>query len=300
MAKICFVTYEKFPDFSSSDRKVAEVILTLDKTIEVDAKPWTSKIDWKNYDLIILRSCWDYYRKETRFKNWLNQLKKDKCQVFNPPKIVLQNIHKSYLLKFKNLEIKLPKTILVKKGYQISKFETILKRLKQNNDWKQVVIKPAVSASGAGVSLIRKNKLRTDLNSVNKLLQTKDILIQEFLPEVPDVGEYSLIFINNNFSHSILKTVDPSKDKLGFRNNSKYGGKYSPIKVSNSVIRQAKKILESVDGSVLYARVDGVIRGNQFILLELELTEPSLYFDIVPEKAAINFAKNILKKLKTF
>ena len=48
---------------------------------------------------------------------------------------------------------------------------------------------------------------------------------------------------------------------------------------SINIINDAEKLLSYVRGDILYARIDGTIIENEFVLMELELIEPDLFFD---------------------
>lgn len=62
---------------------------------------------------------------------------------------------------------------------------------------------------------------------------------------------------------------------------SKHGGTYAATQVDADIIAQAKEVLDAVpyDDRLLYARVDGVIRDGEFLLMELEVIEPYLFLE---------------------
>jgi hypothetical protein len=45
----------------------------------------------------------------------------------------------------------------------------------------------------------------------------------------------------------------------------------------------AQNIVKTFGGDLLYARVDGILKDGNFLLMELELIEPDLYFDYAPD-----------------
>jgi hypothetical protein len=47
----------------------------------------------------------------------------------------------------------------------------------------------------------------------------------------------------------------------------------------------------------LYARVDGIMRGDEFLLMELELIEPNLFLELRDGSAGI-LANAILRRLE--
>ena len=59
---------------------------------------------------------------------------------------------------------------------------------------------------------------------------------------------------------------------------------------------QARAALEPVTEPWLYARVDGCIVDGRFVLMELEMLEPDLFFNLAPE-AAPRFANSLEAKV---
>jgi len=113
------------------------------------------------------------------------------------------------------------------------------------------VIKPAIGNRGRGV----------------------EYLVQPFIPEIAQEGEYRFIFIGGKLTHTVLKTQK----------------KVTLVQPSQALAQQAAHAL---DTDFLYARVDGINRSGIFLLLELELIEPHLYFDMNPF-AATRFAQTL-------
>lgn len=106
------------------------------------------------------------------------------------------------------------------------------------------------------------------------LLPPDGALLQAFLPSVTEEGEYSFLYFGGRFSHAARKTPKSGD----YRIQSIYGGAeetYSPSKAERET---AQAILDVLDFTPLYARVD-LLRGRdgQLKLIELELIEPYLY-----------------------
>jgi glutathione synthase/RimK-type ligase-like ATP-grasp enzyme len=111
------------------------------------------------------------------------------------------------------------------------------------------------------------------------------VLVQAFLEEVQTLGEWSLIFIGGEYSHAVLKTPGEGD----FRVQEHLGGRVQAAEPPDRLVDQGGTILAEVSKEVLYARVDGVNRNGELVLMELELFEPSLFFDHAP-RAAERFA----------
>ena len=97
-------------------------------------------------------------------------------------------------------------------------------------------------------------------------------MIQPFLTEVPNHGEWSLVFVGGEYSHSVLKRAAPGD----FRVQWQYGGTATSAEPHAEVLKAATKIIGSLERAD-YARVDGIVCGDDFVLMELELIEPVLF-----------------------
>ncbi len=118
------------------------------------------------------------------------------------------------------------------------------------------------------------------------------------MPEVQTVGEYSLLFFGNEYSHTVLKTPKSGD----FRTQMGYGASTRAVQAEPSLIAQAARVLDVV-GELLgqrlaYARVDGILREGSFYLMELELIEPNLFLDYGPGSAQ-HFARTLLAQLES-
>jgi len=116
-----------------------------------------------------------------------------------------------------------------------------------------------------------------------------DWMLQPFLEEILD-GEVSLHFFGKKFSHSIIK-VPKHGD---FRVQEEFGGNILPHTPDNELMEFAMKTIESAPGEAFYARVDGVKHNGKWLLMELEMVEPSLYFR-TNKMAATNFREALMK-----
>ncbi|HEX6159474.1 MAG TPA: hypothetical protein VF111_04860, partial [Thermoanaerobaculia bacterium] len=70
-----------------------------------------------------------------------------------------------------------------------------------------------------------------------------------------------------------------------FRVQNDFGGSAAVVEPDPALVDAAARVLAAVDEPWLYARVDGVVVDGRFQLMELEMTEPSLFLELVPEAA---------------
>jgi len=99
------------------------------------------------------------------------------------------------------------------------------------------------------------------------------VMVQPFIAEVCDPGEWSIIFFGGRFSHAIRKRPAAGD----YRVQWEFGGTAAPMAPPPRLVADAEAVMAAVPGRPLYARVDGVERDDRLMLMELELIEPHLF-----------------------
>lgn len=269
---ITFATYDKAPNLTPDD---ATALLPLnDFGIAVTPVIWNDpSCNWQTYDAIILRSCWDYHQKLDDFRRWLDHITALQIPLWNPMEIVHWNLHKKYLQDLAGPGLSTPRTIWLNAGSS-AQLQTLL----QDYGLAQAVVKPAVSATAWQTWRTSPANAQHDQTRLDELLKFSDVMIQEFIPEVTISGEWSLLFLGGEFSHAVVKRPQTGD----FRVQSDFGGTYHAETPPPELIKQAENILHKMNHPLLYARVDGVVRNGDFVLMELELIEPQLFLELHP------------------
>ncbi|MEM7105727.1 MAG: hypothetical protein AAF502_21495 [Bacteroidota bacterium] len=285
MARIIFSTCEKWPTISASDSIVASALSNLGH--QVEAATWNGPFNkFLDADLVVLRSTWDYHYHIKDFNMWLDRLQTNGVSVQNSVSTVKWNLSKSYITDLALNGIRTPDTVFVQ---TINDIESAFDK----NGWKKAVVKPAHGASGHLVECISREDIPNWQLNVKEHGQHRPWIIQEYLSDIEIAGELSMVFINRIYSHAVLKTPQPGE----FRINGQYGGQSRRVEPKKSIIEKARHILETLEEKPLYVRIDGVLQnGEAFCLLELELIEPGLFYNLAPDKANM-FAKAIEERL---
>lgn len=280
---IALVTYKGLPKLSKSDRILQSALQ--EEAYHVSAVCWDAKVDWKSFDLIILRSCWDYHYRIEEFLTWIDNLERLNIKIINPVSLVKWNYSKQYLYELQQKNVPIIPTDFLYKNNLID-IESLMKKY----NGKDIIIKPSIGASAYNIEKINSNEISLIKSKIHALLEKNNVLIQPFMEEIKE-GELSLIFLGDIYSHTVLKKPHPHD----FRSQSEYKGIEKRIYPNNTIIQQAFEILKHIGEQTLYARVDGLIINKSFVLNELELIEPNLFFDLFPEGAKI-LAKIIKEK----
>lgn len=245
--------------------------------LKVDITYWDNpSYEWQQTKSVLFRTVWDYFERFDEFWDWLEQVK-TKTRLINSYELIKWNIDKHYLRDLKNNGIQVVPTYFADRGNNIS-----LQEIANLNDWKHIVIKPAISASAFNTYKIINDEIEQKEQLFHELLQTHDMLVQPFFPTISELGEASLMVFGGKFTHAILK-----KAKAGdFRVQDDFGGTVHDYNPTQEEIKFAEKVFQSCTSLPIYGRVDIVWDSNKHIYLsELEIIEPELWIRNRPESA---------------
>jgi glutathione synthase/RimK-type ligase-like ATP-grasp enzyme len=285
MRSVAWVTSKALNGIAPDDRIAAEAVRRRD--VRVDGVVWDDPAaDWSAYDAVVIRSCWDYFYSPEKFVLWMDTLERLGARVFNPIPIVRWNYDKKYLRDLQARGVEIARTYWCERGTA-----PFVQRILEERGWQKAVVKPTISGTSMNTWVVSLGDSDDHDAELAGLLAKRDMMIQEFVPEILD-GEWSIVFFDGEFSHAAVKRA-----KAGdFRVQDEHGGSWAQEPCSPELIAQARRVLQCMDEELLYARVDGVVREGRFILMELELIEPMLYFGENLAAAEI-FADAIVNRL---
>ena len=219
----------------------------------------------------LIRSTWNYVHHHERFLEWAGGVAAATA-LWNPAEVVRWNSHKRYLLELESRSIPVVPTRLVPRTSGQSLASAM-------GSWTDVVVKPAISAGSFGTIRVRgPAELAAGEQHLRQLLRERDMLVQQYQPEVEGQGERCLIWLDGAFTHAVRKTARFVADQ------ERVSSEAVPIAPDERAL--AERALALAPGPLLYARVD-LVRdaAGRPRLMELELIEPSLFFDQAPGSA---------------
>ena len=285
MKKIGFITSSEDPDLTVDDLLTKPFLLQ--NGYQLEPVIWDKNPQNLNdYSALVFRSCWNYHVKFSEFQNWLETLKSLTVPIFNSLEISKWNLHKKYLLELQNKGVSVSYTQLIAQADLNPQFDPFFK------NQKQIVIKPAVSLNGHETFLVETAQISECKGYIAKIQKSADVLVQEYLPEIKETGEYSFIFFNGQFSHAVQKLAKNGE----FRIHIEHGGRRVAYHPSIDEINQVEAIVAMIPENFLSVRVDGVFRAGRLILIELEIIDPSLFLENDPQ-AARRFTDALLHNL---
>ncbi|RQO39366.1 hypothetical protein DBR39_10325 [Chryseobacterium sp. KBW03] len=270
--KMTIVGYKKEERLSqgvANDEDTELINFLIHKGLDVVPTIWNDKaVDWSSFDVVVIKSPWDYHNHLHEFLNWLDNLEKLGVKVLNPVEIIQWNSDKHYLKDLAEKQLPVIPAEYIEKG---SGFDN---RFFAYFNTDKLVVKPCVSAGAQNTITVSKDNFNERSVEIETLLKEQDYMVQPFVDEIKN-GEWSFLFFNGKYSHCSLKT--PKKGD--FRVQHYHGGSISYPVPDPLHIEQAGSYLKSLPQATLYARVDGVVINNSFQLMELELIEPYLFLN---------------------
>ena len=263
-------------------------------------------VDWSRYDAALLRSTWDYVDRIEEFLDWC-----DRCaartRLLNPAAVVRWNTDKHYLGDLARAGVPVVPTRFIAPGEegrgQLQRFLAggpAATTVGDPGDFAEFVVKPAIGAgSRDALRYARAEAGRATLH-VQRLLEAgRSVMLQPYLDAVDEQGETAVLYLAGRFSHAARKgpLLRPGAALVE--------GLFAPEDIRPRVPTAAELVVAAAAYAAIpfeapaYARID-LIRDRRGapLVLELELTEPSLFLEHAPGAAAA-FAHGLAAQLRT-
>jgi glutathione synthase/RimK-type ligase-like ATP-grasp enzyme len=253
---------------------------------QVDAVPWDRPgVAWEGYDLVVIRSPWDYTRDPAGFLAVLAEIERRSARLENALPLVRWNLDKSYLRDLAARGVATVPTVWRERlapGELAGLFEQVASA--------EMVVKPVIGANAEGAFRLDARAVREQAGTVEAHYADRALMAQPFVRAVLDEGEFSLFYFNGEYSHAILKTPRSGD----FRVQEEHGGVITVALPDQALRRAGRTALAAVGEAPLYLRADFVRAdsGDGYWLIELELVEPALYLRMDPE-APERFARAV-------
>jgi len=259
--RVALATCRELPDLFEDDAPLLPALAA----VGVDAVPavWDDPaVDWAAFDLVVVRSTWDYVPRRDEYVAWARSVPR----LANPADVVAWNTDKRYLRDLAAAGVPVVPTSWVEPG----------------DDYAppagEHVVKPAVSASAADTA---RYAAGADSRPHVARLQAagRTVMVQPYLTGIEERGETSVLHLGGRFSHAARKApvlvpglADPHDVEITAR------------EPSAAELALAEAALAAVPGGPLLLSRTDLVPGpdGEPVLLELELTEPCLFLSTAP------------------
>lgn len=285
--RIALVTSSDLPEGEAEDRalRVALGERGAVATLEVWDDP---SVSWESFDLVVLRSVWDYSSRRDEFLAWAEHVP----NLRNPLNVIRWNSDKHYVDALAKAGLPVVETLWLEPDRSYDKRD-LHNRFPAREDF---VVKPAVSSGSADTgryTAIDADSRRMAIKHAHRLLsEGRAVMVQRYMPEIDMFGESALVFLHGEYSHAIHKGAmlvgEDTGDGQVYTREVMEPWQPSDLEISTAqrIITEVRRLIPGrsmQSRPLLYARVDLVVRGDREpLLMELELVEPAFYTPLVP------------------
>ncbi len=286
--RCAFITMDSMEGFVCDDDLAIPALKELGWDVEKIS--WRSRgTDWTRYGIVVIRSPWDYPTDAPRFLALLDEIEASSTPLFNPPELVRWNLHKSYLNWLDERDVSVVPTRWLDKPRKAD-----ILALFDEYGGDKMVIKPAIGANAEHAHVLNKRTLEQDWPKIEPVFEHRQAMVQPFRTAIQSEGEYSVMFVDGEISHTIRKTP-----KAGdFRSQEEHGADIALVEPEALLVTRASEAVRALSVRPLYGRAD-MIRNpdGDFEVMELELVEPSMYLRMDPE-APMRLASAIVRRAR--
>lgn len=232
-------------------------------------------VDWTAFALVVVRSTWDYQYDLPAFLDWARAVPR----LVNPAPVLAWNTDKRYLAAVAAEGLPVVGTAFLAPGVALPAALP-----------EELVLKPTVSAGSRDTGRFRP---AAELRAARELLAAihasgRTAMLQPFLASVEARGESALFYAGGAFSHAVTKAaiLRPGAVAALATADDPPIHPLDPAPAERALADRAVAWLQQRFGPLAYARVD-LLAGPDGapVILELELTEPSLYLPYAPGAA---------------
>lgn len=251
--------------------------------IAVDEVCWDdASIDWSTYAQVVIRSTWDYHRRYDEFMQWVRAVS-SVSTISNSLDVITWNTDKHYLAEVVETGLPVVPTVFIEPGQ-----EDWLEHVRELLTKGDVVVKPTISAGSNDTE--RHSNIDVAQQHISELLSVqRSVMLQPYMADVDVESETGLVFIDGKFSHAFAKgaLLAQAKNMTSGLYAEEEIGVRQPTAEQLLIGERAVKWLTSRFGKLLYARVDLLPTAQGPVIIEIELTEPSLYLLLHPNAASV-------------
>nr|WSY55180.1 hypothetical protein OG999_37015 [Streptomyces sp. NBC_00886] len=279
MPRIALATYDPGPE-PSKDRDLPVLVEALRAAgAEAVAVPWDDAgADWSAYDLVLIRSTWDYSWRVAEFVAWAERTGK-LTRLANPVQVVRWNTDKRYLGDLAAAGVPVVPTRYLAAGDPAD--------LPDDHEY---VVKPTSGAGARFAARYTPDQRETAVRQLERMhLEGLTAMVQPYLTNVDVSGERALLFFGGRFLHASRKGAVLARG-TAYDDDKVSHPDLAPWTANPAELSVAERALAAVPDApeLLYARVD-LVDGpdGEPCVMELELVEPNLFLDLHPGSLAV-------------
>ena len=277
-----------------------QIVAFANAGIDLVQAAWEDEsVAWDSFDLVVVRSPWNYVKRLNAFRKWLGD-RRGLTTFHNPVELIEWNIDKRYLADLAHQGVPIVPTAFVD---SIEEFHSAA----QSFGSAEIVVKPSVSAGSRLTGRYLKTDRAAEELASEILAKGLTTMVQPFAARIDAEGEIGTVLFDGMISHSFNKAA------LLAEGGQLVGGEYQEqitsvqtpddvLVVVDAAASAATEVARgagwiSKDQQLLYGRYDVVrLDDGSPALLEAELFEPCFFLPIDVD-AADRFVGAVLRRL---
>jgi hypothetical protein len=277
---VAIATVEWLPEEFKDDDLLVRALHA--RSASATAVPWDdARADWQAFDLVVIRSTWDYARRHDEFLAWVDEIG-DRLE--NAPELVRWNSDKRYLADLREAGLPVVETTYVGPEAAVPSLSGT------------VVVKPTVSGGARDTGRFGHGAHASAIDLIRAIgASGRTAMVQPYLQSVDTEGEAAIVSVDGRLSHGLRKRAVLTREGVAPTRDDRIGAAeamYDPDLVTAATpaddeLVVAREIVDYLarrfEGPPLYARVDLARDADGApLVLELEAVEPSLYLALAP------------------
>ncbi|QNN53820.1 ATP-grasp domain-containing protein [Nocardioides mesophilus] len=273
MTEVLLVTCSALPDGEVGGGLLLEALAA--RGVSARWTVWDDPAQrWDEAGVVAVRSTWDYEHRHQEFLGWADSVGP---ALLNGAAAFAWNTDKSYLVQLAEAGLPVVPTVVVEDRSGLAPAIAAFGRS---------VVKPRVGAGGRGVLVVDPAPAAGPGVEPASGLAPGPWVVQPLVESVRTEGETSVFVLGGQVVAQVQKR--PAGGEI--RVHEEYGGASVPVPVSTEAAALAGEAVETAQRllgvPLAYARADLMrLPGGELVLSELEVTEPGLYLDLVPQLA---------------
>lgn len=236
----------------------------------VELVPWRdSTADWNRFDLVYIGTPWDYPEDPGHFLAVLAAIDASRAVLVNDLSLVRWNLPKTYLRELAE------RGAGVVPGRWLDHYAPdAVAQAARELEAARFVLKPVIGSNARDTFLLSPAEAARATEQLATAFGNRPLIVQPYIEAIETEGEYSLFYLGGELSHSIVKTPRTGD----FRVQEEHGASIRAVSAQAALVGAADRVMALVHPAPAYGRCD-LVRGpdGRFLLMELELIEPSLY-----------------------
>lgn len=244
-------------------------------------------VDWSVFGAVIIRSTWDYTDRLDEFMPWVARVS-ELTSLINGPEAVRWSTDKRYLAELMAEGIPIAPTVFVPPG-EVAPAVTGLH-----------VVKPTVGAGSSGARRCEPSEVAPHVAALHA--EGRTAMVQPYLTRLDELGESAFCFVPGaadsplELSHvfrkgAILTSTEVeqsgdlfAKEEISARRPNEQERELAAAVLATDAVRSLDRIAFA---RVDIAPADDPSGSSPYVVMELELIEPSFYLDTAPGSAEL-------------